>query len=153
MWSEINKFLPQFDEAVLSVVGANGYPASFRTDPQADEANNGFVIPTTAAGIDVQPGPASLLFHRHDDNLSSLKSFLLRGTLNRRDDAMWVFTPTKFVPGQGLPGYSDPLSFVIKGRRNTRRYLQKRGWAWPTFDWERNERIMAGEAAAKDDNA
>jgi prepilin-type N-terminal cleavage/methylation domain-containing protein len=64
-------------------------------------------------GTPVQPGPASLLCHRHDENLWNLKSLLVRGTLTRGGGG-WIFRPERFVPGAGIGG---PMAILTPGYR------------------------------------
>jgi hypothetical protein len=87
-------------------------------------------------GAGIRIGPASLLCHKHDEQLWNLKSFLIRGELER-DAGGWVFLPRHFVPGAGIGGLIGLLRFVRAGRRRTRRYLKKRGLARPAVPWDR----------------
>lgn len=134
MWAEIARHAPGFDSAVLTGVAEDGYPFSARCRPEIDMAAQVLRIRgPLPAGI--VAGPAGLLYHRHDARLGGLKSFLLRGTLLRAGDG-WEFRPMRYVPGVGVQGLWGYVRFVVDGRRNTRRYLEQRGWPWPRLPLE-----------------
>jgi hypothetical protein len=90
----------------------------------------------------VGPGPASLLCHRHDENLWNLKSLLVRGTLVR-GDGEWTFRPERFVPGAGIGGPTAMVRFVAGARKTAGRYLEKRGLARPRIPWDEINAIKA----------
>lgn len=141
MWDEINKHLPSFESAVLTGLDGEGYPYSARCLPRPDPEAR--VLKTRLpAGIPVQPGPASLLCHRHDEDLWNLKSFLLRGVL-ARDDEDWVFRPERLVPGAGIGGPTSMVRFVLASRRSAKRYLEKRGLPRPRIPWAEVQEIKA----------
>ena len=48
----------------------------------------------------------------------------------------WDFRPVRYVPGVGVQGLRGYVRFVLDGRRNTRRYLEQRGWPWPRLPLE-----------------
>jgi hypothetical protein len=83
----------------------------------------------------VQPGPASILGHFHDEKLWGLKAFLVRGVLERNDQG-WAFRPGTPIPAGG----TSPLA-AIRTMRQTRRaakvYLAKRGLARPAIPWDK----------------
>ncbi len=135
MWDEITKGLAQFPDAVLTVVDADGYPLSIRCHPQADAATQVLRVPT-ARGLDLRPGPASLLCHSHDENLWKLKAFLVRGRIEPSDDS-WVFHPQKFIPGGGMGSPLGDVRTVVGARLTAKRYLTKRGLARPAIPWDR----------------
>jgi len=135
VWAEITKHLYQFESAILSGLDQSGYPFSVRCrpypDPSGDEVLSLWLPPDT----DLRPGPASLLCHRHDENLWNLKSFLVRGVL-RKDDGGWSFQPSRFISGPGIGGLPAMLRFFTRSRRNARRYLEKRGLTRPRIPWD-----------------
>lgn len=134
MWAEIARHAPGFTSAVLTGRDASGYPFSVRCRPEPDEAAQVLRIHgPLPPGI--VPGPAGLLYHRHDACLGGLKSFLLRGTLAEGNGG-WEFHPVRYVPGVGVQGLWGYVRFVVDGRRNTRRYLEQRGWPWPRLPLE-----------------
>lgn len=135
MWDDITKHLPGFESAVLTGVDAEGYPFSVRCWPYPDAAAAKVLRVQLAAGTPIRPGPASLLCHKHDENLWNLRSFLVRGVLNR-DERGWSFAPLRFIPGAGIGGLPAMARFFIGSRRNARRYLKKRGLARPGIPWD-----------------
>ncbi len=129
MWAEIERRAPEFESAVLTGLDAQGNPYSLRCRPELDRDAQVLRVcmPTSS---EIVPGPAGLLYHRHDERLSGLASFLVRGTLVQ-DGRGWAFHPLRYVPGVGVQGLRGWLRFVLDGRRNARRYLAKRGWSPP----------------------
>ncbi len=134
MWREMEKHLGDFSSAVLTGVDGAGYPLSVRCQPEADR-DLGVLRVTVSPGVDLRPGPAGLLCHRHDELLSGLKCFLVRGRLER-DDRGWLLHPEKFVPGAGVGGLRGFVRFIRDGRRGAARYLAKRGLKRPTVPWD-----------------
>ena len=133
MWANISRYLPKFDSAVLSGLDAAGRPFSVRCRPQADSANQVLRLPLPEAAP-LMPGPACLLFHKHDDRLWNLLSFVVRGRLER-DEQGWVLRPSQFIPGVGIGGLMSYIRFLVDGRRTTNRYLRKRGLPRPRIPW------------------
>lgn len=90
---------------------------------------------SVSEALEIQPGPASILGHFHDEKLWGLKAFLVRGGLER-DDRGWVFRPGTLIPAGG----TNPL-VAIRTMRQTRRaakaYLAKRGLARPAIPWDK----------------
>ena len=134
MWDDIVRHLADFPTAVLTAVDDTGYPFSVRCAPEPDDSTQTlrFRLPEDTA---IRVGPAGLLCHRHDEQLWNLKSFWVRGSLER-DARGWIFRPRRFVPGAGIGGLLGLLRFVRDGRRRSRRYLEKRGLARPTVPWD-----------------
>ena len=135
MWDEIVTHLQDFPGAVVTGVDREGYPFSARCIPEPDGRTRTLRVqlPESAG---VQAGPASLLCHQHDEQLWNLKSFVVRGTLER-DVSGWVLRPSKFVPGAGIGSFLALVRFIFEGRRTARRYLEKRGWPRPRIPWAR----------------
>jgi hypothetical protein len=149
VWDEIASHLPSFESAVLTGRDAVGYPYSVRCRPRIDPTARTLRVQLPAA-IPLRPGSASLLCHRHDENMWNLKSFLVRGTLTREDPG-WSFHPRKFVPGAGIGGPMGMVRFVIGSRRNARRYLEKRGLPRPRVPWGEINAIKAQARAGERD--
>jgi hypothetical protein len=144
MFAEMVKALASFDSAVLTGRDAAGYPCSTRCHPQPGEVA-GVLRVTVPPGVGIEPGPASLLCHAHDEKLWNLRAINVRGVLER-DDAGWVLRPaSSFIPEMT----GSPLAMVrtILGlRRTAAAYLAKRGLARPAIPWDRI-RAAKGEAA------
>jgi hypothetical protein len=135
MWAEISRHLYQFESAVLSGLDEEGYPFSVRCRPYTDVSGAGVLTVWLPPGTPVQPGPASLLCHSHDENLWNLKSFLVRGDLVK-DVGGWSFEPSRFIPGTGIGGLPAMIRFLFNSRRNASRYLQERNLARPSIPWD-----------------
>lgn len=144
MWSDIARYAPRFASAVLTVVDADGFPSSRRCRPTLDPAQQLLRL-DLPAGAPVMAGPASLLFHRHDERLWRLLSFLLLGDLVAMDGG-WIFRPARFLPGMGIGGLRGYWRFVMQGRRTTREYLARRGLPRPQIPWDE---MRAGVEAAR----
>lgn len=133
MWTEIEKNLPHFETAVLNVPDQDGYPYSVRCRAERDR-QAGVLRLELGEGVNVQPGPASLLCHRHDEELWNQKIFLLRGRLEGVGDGL-TFSPEKFIPSIGTGGMKGVLRMLIGARRASTAYLKKRGLARPSIPW------------------
>jgi hypothetical protein len=141
VWDEIVRHLSDFESVVLTGMDAEGYPFSVRNRPHIDPFERMLLV-RLPADAPIRPGPASLLCHRHDENLWKLKSFLVRGTL-AREDGGWIFRPQTFIPGAGIGGPMGMVRFVTGSRKNARRYLQRRGLPRPRIPWEGINTIKA----------
>jgi hypothetical protein len=141
LWDELEKHLPSFESAVLTALDAEGYPYSVRCRPLPDRTSRVLEV-RLPAGVPLRPGPASLLCHRHDENLWNLKSFLVRGVL-ARDGEDWSFLPERLVPGAGIGGPMSMVRFVAGARRRTRSYLKKRGLSRPRVPWAEIQKAKA----------
>lgn len=146
MWDNIVKHLADFQSAVLTVTDSTGYPFSIRCKPKLDIDMQVLRVQVPEA-IGIQPGPAGLLCHKHDEWLWNLKSFIVRGALER-DDQGWVFRPRQFIPGVGIGGLIQMVKFLRSGRRTTKRYLEKRDLLRPSIPWDK---IHAFRAELKND--
>jgi hypothetical protein len=134
MWPEIVKYLSQFPNAVLTGLDRDGYPFSLRCTPQVDETNQVLRIANTG-GAPLQPGPAGLLCHSHNEQIWDLKSFQVLGRLEQTPEG-WVFRPERFLPGNGITGMSGQMQFIFKSRAEAAKYLQKRGLPRPQVHWD-----------------
>lgn len=141
MWDEIVEHLSDFESAVLTGLDAEGYPYSVRCRPRPDPATRVLRI-SLPDYAPVEPGPASLLCHRHDENLWRLKSFLVRGTLER-EGRSWSLRPRRFLPAAGIGGPLGMVRFVVGSRRTARRYLERRGLSRPQIPWREINEIKA----------
>ncbi len=135
MWDDIRRALRKFDDGVLTWVGDDGYPVSVRTRPEPDDASQTLRV-TAPPGLEIQPGPASVLCHSHNDETWNLKSCLVRGMLEP-DGGGWVLRPVAFVPGSGIGGPLDPVRTIFRARGAANRYLARHGLSRPTIPWDR----------------
>lgn len=145
MWDEICRYLPTFPSAVVTGIDRAGYPFSVQCHPEPDSAARvlRLVLPDY---VGFQRGPAGLLCHMHDERLWNLRSFIVRGTLEK-DSLGWLFRPEQFIPGAGLGGMLGLIKFLRDGRRTADQYLKKRGMARPQVAWDE---IHATWAAVKE---
>ena len=141
MWADLVKRLKSFPSAVLTGLDAEGYPFSFRCIPQPDPSKEVLLvqIPPQAA---IQPGPAGLLCHSHDEQLWNLKGFGVHGTLAQRDDK-WVFTPRRLMVGTGGGGLLGYMRQIRNARRTAQQYLERRGLPRPKVDWDGMKALWA----------
>jgi hypothetical protein len=146
MWRDAQRESRRFDSAVLTTITATG-PTSVRCHPVAEPALRRLAIPDPGDSV---PGKASLLYHRHDERLWKLRSCLVMGTLENKDDG-WQFAPERFVPGLGVGGVSSYIRFLRKGRKTAAAYLAHRGLERPQVRWDEITELLA-EAASDDRN-
>ena len=119
-------------------------PAVIR--PVADPSTGTFHL-DVPADEPVEPGPASLLAHRHDEVLDHLASAVVVGDLTRRD-GRWAFAPTRLVPGAD----SHPVHMVQTVRRcrqAARAYVERRHLPTPPVDWDAFAALKAEVARAQ----
>jgi len=142
MWAEVQRHLREFSSPILTGVDGDGYPVSIRCAPELDEVQQ--VLRVSLPGwTGIRPGPASLLCHGHNQLLWELRSFMVRGTLEPSGDDIWLFRPSRFVPGVGVGGLAGMVRFALAKRRAARRYLQRRGLARPRIDWAQLKALQA----------
>ncbi|ONI75367.1 hypothetical protein ALI144C_40840 [Actinosynnema sp. ALI-1.44] len=109
-----------FETAVLGGRTATGEPVLVRVRPEP--TGTGYRV---TPDVPVEPGPASLLVHSHDELIDNLRLALVRGRL----------TGDSFVPSRVVNPIGSNWAVLRQGRRNTRDYLRRRGLARPKVDW------------------
>ncbi len=134
MWAEVTRHLPQFESAVLTGVDLDGYPFSVRCRPEINAASQTLHI-DPPPGVNLSPGPASLLCHSFDAKLWNLRSLVVRGRLERAAER-WVFHPVQFIPGSGMRGPLDQLITLSECRRAAAKYLAARNLPRAAVPWE-----------------
>lgn len=140
MWEQILRYLPEFESGVVTALDCSTHPFSARCVVWPEqEPRLALALPD---GLPLQTGPACMLFHRHDERLWNLKSFVVRGTL-QRDESGWWMHAEQFVPGVGIGGLLSYWRFLRDGRRTAARYLAKRGLARPEIPWAEWEAVIA----------
>lgn len=139
MWAEIITHLPEYPSAVVSARDDDGYPLSFRCQPNPDVAALALRV-RVPPSVPVRPGPASLLCHKHDEQLWHQRSFLVRGALERDADG-WLLRPDQYIPGLGYGGVLGQVRFLLGARRAARRYLAACHLPRPTVPWEQLEEL------------
>ncbi|MGW2090645.1 hypothetical protein [Promicromonospora sukumoe] len=129
--------LGDFTSGVLARLDDDGRPTLERVVPEA--AGDGLLLP----GVAAKPGPASLLFHRHDEQLAGNRSFVVLGELTVPDGGGPVFRPERVVEGVRTAGLLTPFRFVRGLRARAQAYLDRRGLERPTVAWEELDAIHA----------
>ena len=130
MSAEAAKWLNKFDEAVLTVVDSDGYPASVRVDPRDYDVATGELPTTLPDELHAAEGPANLLCHSHDEKMWNIQMVSLKGHVEKRQDA-WIFVVEDFQP----PSKLVFLSFIGGARKAGTKYLEKRGLKRPEVNW------------------
>jgi hypothetical protein len=130
VWAEAAKWLGKFDEAVLTVLDADGYPASVRVDTRTYDAATGRLSAPLPGVLRAVEGSANLLCHYHDEKMWKLKAIQVRGRLEKRDGE-WDFVTTSFKP----PSKLALLAFLKGTGTAAQKYLDKRGLARPEVNW------------------
>lgn len=143
-WDEMIRLMPEFRSAVLTVTGTDGYPCSVRCEPEPDAAAQRVRV-RIPPGVTPRPGPASLLWHKHDALLWHQKSFLVRGTL-AQDAFGWSLQPARLTLGVGFGGIRGTIRLAREARRTADRYLAARHLARPGVPWKE---IIAVKKEAK----
>jgi hypothetical protein len=136
--------LAGFPTAVLAARDVSGAPVLARTRTVATA--DGFLV-DAAPGGDVAAGPAALLVHRHDDNLSGLYNALVRGELKVRDDGRLLLVPARVVEPSGSGGPRDLVRTLRTARRDTAAYLKRRNLSRPAVDWPAFKKLAVASAA------
>jgi general stress protein 26 len=122
----------RFRSAVLAAVDDGGRPTLLRTIP---ELRDGALFLPGPADQRLAARPASLLLHRHNDNVGAMRGMVLTGSIDVLDDG-FSFRADRLIEGQKR---LDPATAtrVIRGlRREAGRYLERRGLARPRIPWD-----------------
>jgi hypothetical protein len=130
VWAEAAKWLGKFDEAVLTVLDADGYPVSVRVGALTYDAATGKLPAALPDVLRAVEGPANLLCHYHDEKMWKLKAIQVRGRLEKRNGE-WDFVSTSFK----APPKLALLSFLKDIRTSAQKYLDKRGLERPEVNW------------------
>jgi hypothetical protein len=130
VWAEAAKWLGKFDEAVLTVLDADGYPASVRVATRTYDTATGRLPATLPDVLRPIEGPANLLCHYHDEKMWNLKAIQVKGRLEKRD-CEWDFVTTSFNP----PSKLALFAFLKSTRTAAQKYLDRRGLKRPEVNW------------------
>jgi hypothetical protein len=153
--TKFEEYLRSFRDAVLTGVDAQGYPVSVRCHPQVDEAEPVLRV-HLPADIQIEPGPAGLLCHSHDEKLWHLKFFALQGMLEHQEESS-LFHVQRLLPGMNVAGAPGPLTILMHARRTMKQILRKRGLRQPSIPWDQLKQLaddgpvkrLSGEKCAK----
>jgi hypothetical protein len=129
--AEAAKWLGKFDEAVLTVLDADGYPTSIRVDTSTYDGATGRLPVAMPDVVRAVEGPANLLCHYHDEKLWKLKALHVKGRLEKRDGE-WDFVTTGFKP----PSKLELFAFLKGSGISAKKYLDKRGLSRPEVNWD-----------------
>jgi hypothetical protein len=121
----------EFPSAVLGARAADGLPTLARTVPVPD--GDGYTL-TVPDDVEIVPGPAALLAHRHDEQLAGLRNVLVRGTLARSGDG-WRLTPSKVIEPAPSDSPAGIVRLVRMTKRSMRGYLKRRSLPRPRVPW------------------
>jgi hypothetical protein len=133
--------LAGFPSAVLGVRDDDGMPRLLRVGVAA-AGDSGPVTLQVPDGAEIQPGPASLLAHSHDEKLWNLQSVVLLGELTKAGGT-WTFTPNRVIGGS----YDNPIALLrslVAMRRTASRYLAKRNLPRPRVAWDEFAVLASG---------
>ncbi|GIE95501.1 pyridoxamine 5'-phosphate oxidase family protein [Paractinoplanes rishiriensis] len=128
-FSKAVRRLADFPSAVLCGYDESGAPTMRRT--RTKPVTDGFVLD---GGDALKPGRASLLWHRHDENLADLRAFVVTGDLTRATDGCRL-TPTHYVSTADRMGPLAMARMISGLRRSAARYLNRRGLSRPSIPW------------------
>ena len=120
--------LAGYRTAVLAAREADGGIALARVVPQP--VDGGYAV-AAQDGTSVASGPASLLVHRHDDQLAGLRFALVRGRITPNGSGDWLFIPDRVVRPAG-----SPLRALRDARASAARYLRTHGLERPPVPWD-----------------
>ncbi len=134
MWNKIISQLDQFPDPILTGIDGNGYPYSTPCKPLSDEARQVILIPLKG-DVPIQPGPAGLLYHSHNEALWNLKEIQILGNIEPTGQG-WIFTPNRFLYGNGKEGFIGQFKMITKARADANHYLQKRSLSRPKIHWD-----------------
>lgn len=139
MWDDVAREIEQLPSAVLTIVDGAGYPVSVRCTAQFDAARESIEI-VVPPGLEVAPGPANLLWHRHDEKLWNMREVVVLGALQRGVGG-WAVRPSRLLQGQGKGGLIGQLRGIVRYRKTAAGYLAKRSLPRPTVDWDSINRL------------
>ncbi len=133
MWQLAAESLSGFSEVIVTAMSHQGYPVSVRQPLGRYDANTGKLPVLIPASLEVVPGPANVLAHYHDENLSNLQMMQIKGHLESRDDT-WIFITTAFKPPP-RGKLKSRWQMAMAMRRASRRYLAARSVRRPRVNW------------------
>jgi hypothetical protein len=139
-----------YSSSVLSVVEDSGYPLSVRCVVEFDDSRELILFPTPPLDVVGRQGPACLLFHQHNADLSGQRELLIKGEL-REEAGVLILRPDDFLTGSGRQDTDrmpyagsalDIMRYMMLGRRKAHEYLAKRGKPWTPRPWGKMLRYL-----------
>ena len=127
---------------VLVALDSVGAPVGLRTRAIPTGTDYTLTVPGDAV---VEPGPASLLMHSHDELLARLRCALIRGEL-AQDAEGWRFTPHRLVRPAASSTPGQQLQTLQQARARANRYLERRGLSRPRVRWDLYRAVAAASS-------
>lgn len=126
----LRRTVEEFESAVLTVPGTDGYPVAKRIEPRFEDET--LTLPFD--DLENVPCRASVTFHRHRFGGTRFEAYMVRGNISRRDSET-VFRPTRLVGffGNGLIFPLSVVRSVPRLRRRLKKELQRRGKQMPVL--------------------
>ena len=140
MWEQIIAYISSYPSVVVTGIDAGGYPYSVRCHVQPDSARQ-LIRTDLPANAEIQPGPASMMSHYHDENLWNQTSFLVNGKLENREDG-WNFRPEKVV-GEISQSPLELMRAMLRLRRTASDYLKKHNLPKPQVAYDEIHALWA----------
>ena len=134
IFGDVARELSAYETSVLSAFDSGRRPTMTRVSLRPIAGTEGFAV-ELPDGFDVTSGPASLLSHSHNDELSDLRGFGSGGTL-AVDDGAPVFTPATLTRAGDTSSLRSSVRSLRAMRGNARRYLEHRSLERPAIDWD-----------------
>ena len=131
-WDErIGELGSRYPTAVVSIVGADGFPLSARVPVTLDRQRKLVRLAQEPAGIPLVEGRACVCAHKHHPDFKWQLNFQARGNLVR-DGEGWALAPTKLVGGFELPPsriavIRDNASKAMRYRKVAKREMERLG--------------------------
>ncbi|MBV8997579.1 MAG: pyridoxamine 5'-phosphate oxidase family protein [Solirubrobacterales bacterium] len=127
----LNELGTAYPTAVLSIVCPDGFPFAMRVAVRAHQADRLIRLNAPPAGAPLQPGLACLTAHAHEEGLSSMQNFQVRGDLVQEDGG-WALRPHKLIGGLEAPASRVAMlranaGKAVRFRRTAKRELSRRG--------------------------
>ena len=132
MWDKVAAAVRAYSSVVVTGLDETGYPYSVRCAPRLLDGEQ-MIDLDLPVDTDIRPGQASVMGHKHDQDVWSLTSFLVRGTLERKGER-WLFRPAQFTPGAPASPV-DMVRFLFASRQTAANYLQRRNLPRPAVNW------------------
>jgi hypothetical protein len=140
--------LASYPSVVLAALDKTGAPTLVRTTLSTGPGGYRVTVPDDLLIVE---GPASLLVHRHDEQLWNLHNASIRGRLTHDDATGWTFVPERLTePGsRNRAGLLDPIRTARRLRAATAHYLEQRSLNRPPVPWDAYRALRAEARAAK----
>ncbi|WP_147339328.1 pyridoxamine 5'-phosphate oxidase family protein [Actinomadura spongiicola] len=136
MNEQIKDALTRYPTAVLAARDEQGFPYSTRARVSWSASAPGTLRLRPSRPFHGIPGPANLLWHRHNGLVDDRTALLVTGEASDTEGE-WTMTPAR-IPGLLPSGRREPSSFdewIEDGWRRTHTYFAAHGITPPDIDW------------------